>query len=283
MKPYDIKPRRLLAQLTLGGTSDFSSASYCAGFECKAWRCDALADHLLDWIADYALKEDELIVNHGNMYVRLKEAAARVYTSKNYEERGEIGEIVLHAICREYFGTIPFAPRVFYLSSTNDVVKSFDMAHVRYIDNRFQLWLGEAKFYRDGKSAIQAAISSVRSHIKVDFLKGQKLILGPQVSKSLPKYDEIRNVFSYQNSIDDLFNNSVFPVCIVCDSDAIKESESICSEYIEKIKTELDGLCKIIEKAGLHKNIKIFLIYVPLGSKLKLAAAFDRRLKALSP
>lgn len=36
---------------------------------------------------------------------------------------------MLHAVCRDFFGTIPIAPRVFYLTSSNDVVKSFDMAH----------------------------------------------------------------------------------------------------------------------------------------------------------
>ena len=30
------------------------------GIDLKKWRCEALADHLMEWIADYALIEDEL-------------------------------------------------------------------------------------------------------------------------------------------------------------------------------------------------------------------------------
>jgi hypothetical protein len=173
----------------------------------------------MDWIADYALKEDELLVHHGNMYVRLREAVARVYTSKNYERRGEIGEIILHAICRDYFDTIPFAPRVFYLTASNDVVKSFDMVHVRYAGEKaFELWLGEAKFYEDRHEAIQAGLASVSAHIERGFLNNEKLLLGPQVSKSIPLYQEIRDLLSVQTSLDSLFNTAVFPICIACDS-----------------------------------------------------------------
>ena len=114
LTPYDSKPQRLLRQISHTVQPLPAAGTYCAGFEVAVWRCDALANHLVEWMADYALKEDELRVHHGNMYVRLREAAARIYTSDAYATRGEIGEIVLHAICREFFGTVPIAPRVFW-------------------------------------------------------------------------------------------------------------------------------------------------------------------------
>ncbi|MFX8000731.1 Hachiman antiphage defense system protein HamA, partial [Acinetobacter baumannii] len=87
-------------------------------------------------------------------------------------------EIALHAICREYFGTIPVAPRVFYKSSSNDPVKSFDLVHARFPSpETFQIWLGEAKFYADGPQAIAAAIASIKSHIERGFLTREKLLL----------------------------------------------------------------------------------------------------------
>lgn len=258
-------------------------ASYCAGFELQIWRCDGFADHLMEWIADYALREDELNVHHGNMYVRLKEAAARVYNSKNYKSRGEIGEIILHAICREYFNTIPFAPRVFYLTSSNDVVKSFDMVHVRYLAERaFELWLGEAKFYKNGQEAIQAAIDSVTAHIQQGFLKNEKLLLGPQVSKSIPLHQEIRDLLSTQTSLDELFKTAVFPVCIACDSIAAATGKEFSQAYVDSIKKEFQELTGKIMKSDLIQKIKVLLIYVPLASKQKLAQAFDMRLKGVS-
>lgn len=282
MKPYDDKPNRLFTQLSFSSDEDIGKGSYCAGFECEEWRCDAYANHMMEWIADYALSEDELSVHHGNMYIRLREAAARIYTSEHYERRGEVGEITLHAICRDFFGTIPFASRVFYLTSSNDVVKSFDLVHVKYPkDAKPELWLGEAKFYKDRDDAISAAIESIKTHIDHDFLKNEKLILGPQVSKNVPRYQEIRDLLSEQTSLDELFNTAVFPICIAGNSDAIQKHTSVSDGYSEDVLQELQSLEKEVLGSGLQHKIKILLIYVPLASKEGLATAFDDRLKGV--
>lgn len=283
LSPYATKPARLLTQISYQTGTIPPSAIYCAGFELAIWRCDALADHLIEWIADYALQEDELRVHHGNMYVRLKEAAARIYSSAIYARRGEIGEIALHAICREFFGTIPFAPRVFYLTSSNDVVKSFDMVHVRYSDSGPELWLGEAKFYEDGVEGARAAVKSLTDHLDQGFLQNEKLILGPQVSKNIPDYQRIRDLLSVQTSLDELFKTAIFPIGIASDSAATSSAISICEEYASALHLEVAEMSKVIAASGLPNNVRIVLIHLPLGSKRKLADAFDARLKGLKP
>jgi hypothetical protein len=281
---YRQTPARLLTCLLLVSDGNPSQGSYCAGFELKKWRCAAFADHLIEWMADYALKEDELDVKHTNMYVRLKQAAARVYQSDKYETRGEVGDISLHAICRDFFETIPLAPRVFYLTASNDVVKSFDMVHVRYSENdSFELWLGESKFYKDPNAAIKSAIGSVEAHIDAGFLNREKLILGPQVSKELPLHDEIRALLSEQTSLDKLFSDAVFPICILAESAAISHHETHCEEYLGAVKNELLTLNNKIVESGLATKIRILLIYLPIESKEALSAAFDQRLKGLAP
>jgi hypothetical protein len=255
---------------------------YCAGFEVQQWRCAAFADHMIEWIADYALREDELDVNHGNMYVRLRQAAVRVYSTDKYAKRGEFGEIVLHAICRSFFDTIPLAPRVFYKTSSNDVVKSFDMAHVRYLQkDQFEIWLGESKFYRSGLEAVASAVESIKQHIDAGFLRHEKLLLGPQVSKNLPNADAIRKLLASQTSLDALFSNAVFPVCIACDSNAIAAHQAHTGEYLAAVSEELIKYRDKLAESGLPSQIKMVLIYIPLGSKDSLAAAFDKRLKGL--
>lgn len=283
MNVYEEKPERLLTQIGIEAAT-FSQSSYCAGFELKAWRCNALADHLIDWIADYALKEDELSGSHGNMYVRLKQAAARIYSTQKYEKRGEVGEILLHAISRDFFSTIPLAPRVFYLTSSNEVVKSFDLVHVRPLnEGTFEIWLGEAKFYKDADDAIRAAVSSVEAHIDQGFLNNEKLILGPQISKDVPHWAEIRKILSSRTSLDELFKTAVFPICIACDSHAINGHEMHCESYSAAVLKEIDSLAVKLADSGLNQKITIQLIYVPLASKDLLADAFDKRLKGLSP
>lgn len=283
MSPYGTKPARLLTQISYQTGTIPPSAIYCAGFELAIWRCDALADHLIEWIADYALHEDELRVHHGNMYVRLKEAAARIYSSAIYARRGEIGEIALHAICREFFGTIPFAPRVFYLTSSNDVVKSFDMVHVRYPEIGPELWLGEAKFYEDGVEGARAAVKSLTDHLDQGFLQNEKLILGPQVSKSIPDYQRIRDLLSVQTSLDELFKTAIFPVGIASESQAATSMTSICEKYASALHTEVANMSKVIASSGLPQKVRLVLIHLPLVSKQKLADAFDARLKGLKP
>lgn len=281
--PYDTKPSRLLTQVHYDSSTVPATGVYCAGFELSTWRCDALADHLIEWIADYALHEDELRVHHGNMYVRLREAAIRIYSSAEYAQRGEVGEIALHAICREFFGTIPFAPRVFYLTSSNEVVKSFDMVHVRYPAAGPELWLGEAKFYASGVEGARAAVRSLTQHLDRGFLQNEKLILGPQISRNIPEYQRIRDILSAQTSLDELFKTAVFPVCITSESAATASAKTICAEYSAALALEVAEMSRIIAASGLPQRARLVLLHLPLGSKQKLADAFDARLKGLRP
>lgn len=129
------------------------------------------------------------------------------------------------------------------------------------------MWLGEAKLYKSGDEAVKAAVKSVRAHIEQGFLNNEKLLLGPQVSKWLPRHREIRDLLSVQTSLDQLFNTAVFPVCIACDSAAALSSTSVSSDYIEQVRTEVEYLAYEVENSGLTQNVNIMLIYVPLVSK----------------
>ncbi|OCX66859.1 hypothetical protein BFP70_04070 [Thioclava sp. SK-1] len=278
--PYQIKPPCILSQLV---SDDSASESYCAGFELSEWRCDGFADNLMEWITDYALKSDELRnSNHTNNYVRLKQAASRVYISENYKRRGEVGEIAAHAICRTYFDTIPVAARVNYLSASNDPVKAFDLVHVRYVDDdQIELWLGEAKFFKSRDGAIKDAIASIESHINAGFLRNEKLLLGPQISDDIPYSDKIKALLASETSLDDLIGNAVFPVLIAANSDATAGNTAPCDDYTDGVEREMSALWERLASSGLTKKIKLRLIYVPLADKDKLNTAFDTRLKGL--
>lgn len=278
--PYEIAPNCILTRLT---EPNESLESYCAGFELSVWRCSGLADNLIEWIIDYALKSDELRdTNHTNTFVRLKQAASRVYTSKKYERRGEVGEIAAHAVCRTYFDTIPVAARVNYLSASNDPVKAFDLVHVRYVGgDNIELWLGEAKFFKNRDDAIKDAIASIKAHITAGFLKNEKLLLGPQISNDIPHNAKIKKLLSAEASLDELIASAVFPVLIAANSDATASHASASDGYSAKVVAEMDALWGKLKASGLTKKIKIKLIYLPLGDKDALNKAFDDRLKGL--
>lgn len=279
---YDQKPARFLVDLASKNHASLATSVYCAGFELGKWRCSQLAFHLAEWLPDYALLEEELRVNHANMLLRLNQAAVRVYTSPKYEKRGEAGEIALHAICRDYFETIPISPRVFYKSASNDVVKAFDMVHARLPEGApVELWLGESKLWKEGESAIADAISSVRKHIEAGFLANEKIILGPQIPKDTPRYEELIRLFHKSTSIDVFLKSAVFVVGIMCDSNSIDSAKEHDAKYISSVEAEMANLAAALNKSGLPAELRMLLVYLPLASKEALVAAFDSRLKGL--
>jgi uncharacterized protein DUF1837 len=279
---YDSKPERFLEKLHRVEIMQLSSDLFCAGYELGQWRCKSFAFHLAEWLPDYALPEEELSVNHANSLVKINQAAIRVYTSKKYEKRGEAGEIALHAVCRDFFGTIPISPRVFYKSASNDVVKAFDMVHARLPQGApIEIWLGESKLWEDGSSAIGDAISSIRTHIDAGFLSNEKLLLGPQIPRTTPRYEEISTIFRKQTSLDVLLNSAVFTIGILCDSVSAKDAKDRDAKYLAGAKGELAGLTEAVKSSGLATTLKIVLVYVPLAGKAELVEAFDARLKGL--
>lgn len=282
MSVYEQKPERFLANIHSQNREPFPVDAYCADFELGIWRCKQLAFHLLEWLPEYALPEEELQVNHANSLVKLRNAAVRVYTSPKYAKRGEPGEIALHAICRDFFGTIPISPRVFYKSASNDVVKAFDMVHARLPEGRpVEIWLGESKLYEDGHAAIADAINSVKAHIDAGFLSNEKLLLGPQIPKNTPRYEELIKLFSTQATLDQLLRQAVFVVGIFCDSESAKTAMERDEAYLNGAKAELDALSASLLRSGLSSSLRLQLLYIPLADKAKLVAEFDARLKGL--
>lgn len=243
-----------------------------------------MAFHLIEWIPDYALVESELQGGAGSWYAKLNQAAVRVYTSKNYKKRGEIGEIALHAICRQFYNTIPISPRVFYKSASNDPVKAFDMVHARIPEDgagNIEIWLGESKFYKKGSTAIRAAIESLKTHVSNGFLTNERVLIGPQISKDTPRYEEIASLFHRNTSIDKLLEHAVFPVGILCNSDAVAEAKESDAAYLASATGELHALATSLFGESSLAKLRLKLIYIPLGSKLCLLEAFDKRIKAL--
>jgi hypothetical protein len=282
MSVYENKPDRFFDDLGVGGSTKPASQLFCAGFDGGVWRCDGLAFHLAEWLPDYALREDELSVNHANALLKHNQAAVRVYTSDNYKNRGEVGEIALHAICRDFFSTIPISPRVFYKSASNDVIKAFDMVHVRFPQGGdLEIWLGESKIYKNSSQAIADAIKSITTHIDAGFLKNEKILLGPQIPKTTPNYDKIAKLFAKHSKLDDFLASAVFAIGILCESKSAAGAKAADAVYLASAKAELEALAAAVAKSGLADKIRIAVFYIPLQSKKAIIDAFDKRLKGL--
>jgi len=257
----------------------------CPGFELKKWRYEILASNLIDWLPEFAIRHDQLpkTIKSITEFRKLTEIAAeRVYKTKKSQSRGEIGEIMLHAICRQFSGTFPTISKVYYKTSSNDVVKGFDLVHTRYApkSKELQLWLGEAKFYSNGKRAVTDAINSITKHLDAGFLKGEKILLGGKISTDAPGYEKIEWLFEKDTPLDNIFDRLIIPILIAYDS---KHTASYKNDdsYNNDIIAELAAFQSRFSN-GLPKDLSIYCFYVPMSSKVALIKSFDKKLSAYS-
>ena len=122
----------------------------CSDYENGKWRAKDFGEYLIEWLPEFALKFSEYTNFNGATGKRLlRKAAYHVYTTIKKENRGEFGEILLHALIREIFNSKPAVSKVFYKTSANDTVKGFDAVHLVEFDNDYEIWLGEAKVVND--------------------------------------------------------------------------------------------------------------------------------------
>jgi hypothetical protein len=214
-------------------------------------------------------------------YRKLIEVAARrVYQTEKSDVRGEIGELLLHAACRQFSGTFPTISKVYYKTSSNDVVKGFDLVHTRYDEpaDELQLWLGESKFYTSGGGAVSAAISSISDHLKAGFLTSEKILLGGKISPDTPGYSKLEWLFESDTPLDEIFHRMVVPVLIAYDSDHAAQFDdemTYNSALLDEISIFQDKFAK-----KFPSNLSIYCFYFPMDSKKKLVSAFDTRLGA---
>jgi len=107
--------------------SESTLRAYHVGFEQNRFRLIPLVDLLCRIIPEYALgphagQNFPLPVS----WDHIREAARLVYTTDNYQKRGEIGEIVLHLLLRDFCKSIPLISKVYFKDSPNVTVHVLD-------------------------------------------------------------------------------------------------------------------------------------------------------------
>jgi hypothetical protein len=274
-------PRPFLASRYLDVAENRQVNCICPGFELRKWRFNRLAGHLIDWLPDFSIRHADLPPQIENItdYRKLIEIAAeRIYKTEKSETRGEIGELLLHAICRQFSGTFPAISKVYYKDSSNDVVKGFDLVHIRHNQptDDLELWLGEAKFYKSGTEAVTDAIKSIRKHLDAGFLTSEKVLLGGKISDDTPGYSKLKWLFDRDTPLDQIFQRLVIPVLIAYNSSSASSYRDEQS-YDSALMSETTKLQKVLS-AKLPTNISMYCFYFPMDTKEKLIASFDERL-----
>lgn len=268
-----------LLQRIASSTSGPRSIALCPDFEVGSWRFKQLTDHLFDWLPDVALRPDERLALVHEPNKQLARASRRLFDTDDPSKRGEIGEVLLHAICRQEFGTAPFVARLFYKMRSNDSVTSIDVAHLYYDTDtkKLELWLGEAKLYGDFDSAKYAALESVKQIWDPEFLTEMKALIGPKVEPKAPFSEELAWLFAEETSLDQIISRIVVPICLAVDCPETAEASSRSPDYVEKIKSRLAGMTAYYEE---RVPVEFVCLLVPMDNKEKLETRFNMKVQS---
>ena len=252
----------------------------CGGYELKQWRAGQLASHLFEWLPEFALSWSERQRFSDATSVRLMRRAAQlVYDTDNYDRRGEFGELLLHAVVRQVFGSEPAISKLFYKDSSNNTVKGFDAVHVVLNGDDMELWLGEVKFYDNASTAISHVVSELHAHTELDYLRGEFALILNHLDPQWPQASALEALLDPNTSLDRVFSALCVPVLITYDSSVVAAHEAWTDDYRAAFREEVLELRERFASKGLPE-LKIHLLLVPLGSKKDLLDALHDQLDA---
>lgn len=252
----------------------------CVGYELGGWRADQFADHIMEWMPEFALTYSEIEgIHSGNMVALMREAAKKVYASEKFKNRGEFGEIFLHAAIRQVFGSIPAISKIYYKSARNETVKGFDAVHVITGENGLELWLGEAKFYTNITSAIRDVVKELDEHMERDYLRDEFVLIGGKIDPRWKHAEELKKLLSPNTSLDQIFNRVCIPVLLTYDSECISKHNECSAEYCDNFHDEIMMHYASFSEKKLPANVTLHLFLLPLKAKKDLIKVLDSKLK----
>ena len=252
----------------------------CAGFESRQWRKEQLVDYLFEYLPEFALTYSELgNLTSENMVAKMRQVAASIYQSEKFKNRGEFGELLLHAIIREMYDTIPAISKIYYKDGPNETVKGFDAVHVIVTDKALELWLGEVKFYNNISNAISDVIEELNQHIKTRYVRNEFIAITNKIDTKWPHANILKTLLHPNTSLDDVFSNTCIPVLLTYDSSVLTRYDNKCDEYIQEISEEFQRFHKkFCDKLG-EFPLTIHLFLFPLNTKAELINSLESKLK----
>jgi hypothetical protein len=279
-RTFPDKPEPFLEIHVKDLAADPTLTGLCVGYERSKWRGAQFADHVMEWLPEFALNYTELrSLRPGNMAQLMRHAAQKVYESKKFQNRGEFGELFLHIAIRQVFNSLPAISKIYYKSARNDTVKGFDAVHIVGPPEKMELWLGEAKFYDDFSKAAYDVVKELQEHSKTNFLRAEFLLIRGKIDPSWPHAAKLNNLLSKNMSLDKVFTRAAIPVLLTYDSECLK-GHSLCdATYKIAFEAELRNKYTQFKSHNLPKEISIHLLLLPLNTKKALIGLLDNKLK----
>ncbi len=253
------------------------------GYEASLWRYEAFSDYLFDWLVEFTTSFSDLRkINPANCLRMIRKAANIVYSTDIYKNRGEFGELMLHAILRELFNTEPAVSKIFFKTASNDTVKGFDAVHIRKnIEGVVELWLGEVKFYSNIHKAITDVTEEINDHLTHKKIREEFMCVGAHIDSDWEYAPYVKKLLDRNTSLDDTFKVICIPVLLTYESAIVKNAKVVSDQFLTALRKEINLYNQSFKRKISLDSIKIYLVLLPLENKKKLINVLDEKLKAL--
>lgn len=278
------KPEPFLSMKVHVQNAHASLRAMCAGYEAGKWRAASLAAHAMEWLPEFALSPSEWKnLQHANAVQLIRRAAKTVYDTDKFRRRGEFGELLLHALVRQTFDSLPAISKIYYKTATNDTVKGFDAVHVVGPPEQMELWLGEAKFYDNISAAIGDVVNELESHFMDNYLRTEFLLIMGKIDDAWPHSVHLKRLLSPNTSLDEVFKRVCIPVLLTYDSPCLAKHSACNAAYESAFRSEVtrnhEKFLSAVAGKGLPSETRLHLFLLPLHTKDALVRELDGRLR----
>jgi len=195
---------------------------------------------------------------------------------KLYSTKGIFSEMILHFILRDFKKTIPLISKIYFKDSSAIEAHGFDAVHITPEDKT--LWLGESKFYNNGKRGLKALIDDLNHHFVKDYLNDQFIIISRALIHNSTLRDEWIVTLSQAKTLSEKFDMIKIPLLCIYEDQfpkqviaAVNEQgdiDTLCLDHIAELKSYYDTNNSYINK----QHVQILLILLPVESKDKIVA-----------
>ncbi len=200
---------------------------------------------------------------------------------KEYLERGEFGELILHLLLRDFHNTVPLLSKIYFKDAYGSPSHGFDAVHVEPLTKT--LWLGESKIYVDGRKGVKALIQDIKNHFEKDYLNDEFSIISKKLKPySIPEKDYWLQLMDENTRLIDLFKSISIPLlCTYTSDNFTKYDDEVLAGFIRDYKEEITGLKEYFDENNDHPlktNLNTILLLFPVKCKNELVRRMHQKL-----
>lgn len=241
-------------------------------------------------------------VKSNNLVVALSEAARSIYKIDNfnrvkeiylsgghldddledkYLRRGEFGELLLHLILRDNFGTIPLLSKIYFKDSYGHTVHGFDSVHIN--PESKSLWLGESKLYMDPFKGVAALVNDLKEHIRLDYMEGEFSLISKKI-KHFSFHEDVAHWAKWLASgvrLKDKLSDIYIPMLCTYSCELFDLYDDEVEEFKAKLVQQAKTVSDRFNEGNNHPwkaKINIVLILLPVKCKKELVKRLHHKL-----